>query len=366
MKRFICIVSLLCLCLASCASADGKNETAAYKQISQDEAQNMMEQDDGHVIVDVRRQDEYDAGHIPGAILIPNEEISDTQPSELPDLDQIILIYCRSGNRSKQAAQKLADMGYTNIYEFGGINTWTGEIVTGESENAETEEAGLESSGTAARSAETAVLTFDSFDGGGHEYTVEIEDPSVIEYTSKRDYGSANYEEEDGSPFTMIFTFTGIKPGRTTVSIYGRSPIMENEDSFYEAVVDEELNVTLTSMRRISTLDLYRNADIYYPSYKIWMDTDGYVLSVDEEEEYPVSGETMDALMQVVETYGLDQWDGFDEEETGVLDGEGFWLEIRFSDGTSIEAHGDNAFPEHYFEAMGSIQELIDQSAGRE
>lgn len=88
-----------------------------------------MEKDDGHVIVDVRRQNEYDAGHIPGAILIPNESIRDTQPEALPDQNQIILIYCRSGNRSKQAAQKLSDMGYTNVYEFGGIIDWTGEVM---------------------------------------------------------------------------------------------------------------------------------------------------------------------------------------------------------------------------------------------
>jgi len=104
------------------------------KQISQEEAKEMMSRDDGHVIVDVRRQDEYDAGHIPGAILIPNESIGCDSPEALPDYDQIILIYCRTGNRSKQASEKLAAMGYTNIYEFGGINTWTGEIVTEETE----------------------------------------------------------------------------------------------------------------------------------------------------------------------------------------------------------------------------------------
>ena len=75
-----------------------------------------------------RRKDEYDAGHIPGAVLIPNEEIGTGQPAELPDLDQVILVYCRSGNRSKQAARKLAGMGYANVYEFGGINDWTGDI----------------------------------------------------------------------------------------------------------------------------------------------------------------------------------------------------------------------------------------------
>ena len=128
------------LLLAGCSRAgqvmDGEDmfRPGAYTQISQEEAREMMDRDDGHVIVDVRRQDEYDAGHIPGAILIPNESIGCDSPEALPDYDQIILIYCRTGNRSKQAAQKLADMGYTNIYEFGGISTWTGEIVTNEEE----------------------------------------------------------------------------------------------------------------------------------------------------------------------------------------------------------------------------------------
>ena len=81
---------------------------------------------------DVRRQDEYDEGHIPGAICIPNESIGCDSPEALPDYDQIILIYCRSGRRSKEAAGKLAGMGYTNIYEFGGILDWMGDIVTDE------------------------------------------------------------------------------------------------------------------------------------------------------------------------------------------------------------------------------------------
>ena len=128
MKHGVLILIILlaaALFLSACAK---KPESASYQKISKETAKEMMAKDDGHVIVDVRRQDEYDAGHIPGAILIPNESIGTNRPAELPDLDQIILIYCRSGNRSKQAAQKLADMGYKNIYEFGGINTWTGDI----------------------------------------------------------------------------------------------------------------------------------------------------------------------------------------------------------------------------------------------
>ncbi|MGN0636560.1 MAG: rhodanese-like domain-containing protein [Acutalibacteraceae bacterium] len=109
---------------------DGDGMENHYAQISQDEAKRMMQQEDC-VIVDVRRTDEYAAGHIPGAICIPNETIGEEPPAELPDKQQTILVYCRSGNRSKQAAQKLFDMGYLGIFEFGGILDWTGETVTG-------------------------------------------------------------------------------------------------------------------------------------------------------------------------------------------------------------------------------------------
>ena len=133
MKRILLPLLLILFILTGCAQkldGDGVIGKTTYIQIDQEKAKEMMAVNDGHVIVDVRRADEYAAGHIPGAILIPNESIGTEKPEQLPDKDQIILIYCRSGNRSKQAAQKLADMGYTNIYEFGGINTWTGEVVT--------------------------------------------------------------------------------------------------------------------------------------------------------------------------------------------------------------------------------------------
>lgn len=132
MKRILLPLLLILFILTGCAQkldGDGMIGKTTYIQIDQEKAKEMMAVNDGHVIVDVRRADEYAAGHIPGAILIPNESIGTEKPEQLPDKDQIILIYCRSGNRSKQAAQKLADMGYTNIYEFGGINTWTGEVV---------------------------------------------------------------------------------------------------------------------------------------------------------------------------------------------------------------------------------------------
>ena len=126
MKHVMLILLAALLCLSGCSA----EEKMTYRQISQEEARRMMALDDGHIIADVRRRDEYDAGHIPGAVLIPNESIETEPPEQLPDKDQMILIYCRSGRRSKEAAQKLADMGYTNIYEFGGIIDWTGDITT--------------------------------------------------------------------------------------------------------------------------------------------------------------------------------------------------------------------------------------------
>ena len=134
MKNIIFIL-FLCMIFSSCGTANksdspnGEDGKSSYTRISQEDAKKMMEADDGHVIVDVRRADEFAAGHIPGAILVPNESIGSEKPAELPDLDQIILVYCRSGNRSAQAAKKLADLGYKNVYDFGGIMSWTGDIV---------------------------------------------------------------------------------------------------------------------------------------------------------------------------------------------------------------------------------------------
>lgn len=92
------------------------------------EAVEMMASESDYIILDVRRPDEFATGHIPNAINIPNESIGTDEISELPDKDQLILVYCRSGNRSKQASQKLVKLGYSNVVEFGGINDWKGEI----------------------------------------------------------------------------------------------------------------------------------------------------------------------------------------------------------------------------------------------
>ena len=96
----------------------------AYQQITQEEAKEMMDTQEV-IILDVREQDEYDSGHIPGAVLLPVGTIDEATAAEvIPEKDSTVLVYCRSGNRSKTASSTLAELGYTNIYEFGGINTW--------------------------------------------------------------------------------------------------------------------------------------------------------------------------------------------------------------------------------------------------
>ena len=112
--------------LSSCTSSGGSSNS--YRQISMGEAVKMMKDEKNYIILDVRTPEEYLEGHIPGAINVPNEEIGTAEISELPDKSQLILVYCRSGRRSKEASKKLAGLGYTNIVEFGGINDWNGEI----------------------------------------------------------------------------------------------------------------------------------------------------------------------------------------------------------------------------------------------
>ena len=127
MKKILPIF-LAALLLVGCAVPAGE---ISYRQISMTDAVTMMEEESGYMILDVRTPEEFADKHIPGAINIPNETIGTDEIPELPDKDQLILVYCRSGNRSKQAAEKLAALGYTNIVEFGGINDWPGETVTG-------------------------------------------------------------------------------------------------------------------------------------------------------------------------------------------------------------------------------------------
>ena len=136
LTKILLVAALSCMLFAGCKATDTEKEAgvtmekAAYQQISMEEAMELMKTEENYIILDVRSQEEYDEKHIPGAVLVPNETIGTKDIPELPDKDQMILVYCRSGNRSKQAAEKLVALGYTNIIEFGGINDWPGEVET--------------------------------------------------------------------------------------------------------------------------------------------------------------------------------------------------------------------------------------------
>ncbi|MDY3013616.1 MAG: rhodanese-like domain-containing protein [Evtepia sp.] len=121
MKRLLSLLLSLLLLLAGCGSGSAGT---GYQQISQEEAKAMMDMQEV-IVLDVREQNEYDSGHIPGAVLLPVGTIDETTAADaIPAKDATVLVYCRSGNRSKTAAAALAKLGYTNLYEFGGINTW--------------------------------------------------------------------------------------------------------------------------------------------------------------------------------------------------------------------------------------------------
>ena len=126
-KRFLLMLLTLALPFGCVGCSDGGSAT--YEQISGAEAKALMDSESGYIIIDARTQEEYDQGHIPGAIMIPEYEIADRAEKELPDKNQLILVYCRSGRRSKIAAEELVKLGYTNVKEFGGIIDWEYETV---------------------------------------------------------------------------------------------------------------------------------------------------------------------------------------------------------------------------------------------
>ena len=127
MKKLIFLL-LAVMMLTACGQDKENDQVAVYMNITAQEAKEIMDTEEGYIILDVREQDEYDAGHIPGAILISDTQIEEKANERLPDKDQLILVYCRSGRRSKLAAEALVELGYTNIKEFGGIIDWPYEV----------------------------------------------------------------------------------------------------------------------------------------------------------------------------------------------------------------------------------------------
>ncbi|WP_314110360.1 rhodanese-like domain-containing protein [uncultured Solobacterium sp.] len=126
MKKILILA--LSLFLAGCMVTKTSETSGSYKTISSKEAQQMIEDNKDALILDVRTAAEYESGHIPNAVNLSNEDIQAGKVDSLKDKSQLIMVYCRSGNRSRQAAQKLAELGYTNVVDFGGIQSWQGDI----------------------------------------------------------------------------------------------------------------------------------------------------------------------------------------------------------------------------------------------
>lgn len=237
-RKYLILISMImtALIFTACGKQqvmDGPDMflTIEYTQISQEEAKEMMTKDDGHIIVDVRTQEEYATGHIPGAICIPNETIESTPPEELPDRSQVILVYCRSGRRSKEAAQKLANLGYTDVYEFGGIIDWTGETEVAkeamdETESATETEPGATEAEISATEAETPVLAITA---GETTFLANLEDNSSAQALVEKlkegpitvdmtDYGS--FEKVGPLPWELPRNDESITTGPGDVILY--------------------------------------------------------------------------------------------------------------------------------------------------
>lgn len=181
------------LLLSGCAAQTAEN---TYRQIDSEEAAALMEEKDNYIILDVRTEEEYSEGHIPNAINIPNESIGTEEIPELPDKDQLILVYCRSGNRSKQASRKLADLGYTNIVEFGGIIDWTGETQSDSQSVPQT----INSAGAEVSSEEALVIALNNADvPEADAYNIKNERDSdngipIHDIEFETDYGDYDFE----------------------------------------------------------------------------------------------------------------------------------------------------------------------------
>ena len=295
-KRRILFFLVAALFLTGCTAEEAADDPAGEPQftiITQEEAKKRMEEPDGHLILDVRRPDEYAQGHIPGAVNLPNEEIGQTPPELLPDFDQVLLLYCRSGRRSKEAARKLVSLGYTQVYEFGGILDWDGAL------EAETDQA--------------AELRFSSFDGGGPQFTVEIEHPETLSVQSREEYADPAHEAQTGSAFQVIFSFFGRQPGQTRLTVSARSAIAENYDAVYLASVDESLHVSLVEE---SFEDFNETAQQIRPRPALVVEIAGQQFQTELDDKA-----TVDALIELLNpgalTLTMEDYGSF--EKVGVL-----------------------------------------------
>lgn len=218
---------------------------------------------------------------------------------------------------------------------------------------------------TSAGSAEDAILIFSSFDGDGPEYRITTADPDIISCTRSSEYDDPRHEDLFFASYTVTFTIKGLIPGNTILTVTAVSPTGGEHTIEYEAEVDHDLNVTLTRIGDLSRFRLYRGGEFMPQSYQFYRIGEEYYLYKDESDD-PILLDPLivEELTGIMDRYGLLLWDGFDETMDYVLDGEGFDFSAGFTNGVSIEASGDNAFPDFYFEAAGQMEKLLEAADG--
>ena len=208
--------------------------------------------------------------------------------------------------------------------------------------------------------AEDAALSFSSFEGGGAEYRVEIEDPEIVACRSSRRYDSDEDPLPPGSGFTETFTFTGLKPGTTMVTVFADSPLADSWSAAYTATVDGSLRVTLARKRAMTRFEYCRGGSTVPITREVFLEGGEYRLRQDDEAPRRIDGAVAAELQRIVEEFDMASWDGFSGSNPNVLDGESFRLDIEFDDGTSVHASGTNAFPDGYRRAMDRVEELLE------
>ena len=196
-----------------------------------------------------------------------------------------------------------------------------------------------------------AVLVFSSFDGGGPEYSVEFEDPSLVTYSTLREYDDPEHEMMTGSGYRIVYTFTGLKSGATDMTVRSYSPLTESFESHYTVTVGEDLAVTLRAERKLGRFEMHRGGS-FGDSFVVVAFMDGYALSVSGSPFRTISGGAVASLLAVFEEYGL-----FDRDFSGE-DGD-FRLEVSFTDEAYIFAAGTDSFPADIAPAIEEILDIL-------
>jgi len=209
----------------------------------------------------------------------------------------------------------------------------------------------------------SAVLVFESFDGGGPQYEVSGFDESIVSLGVARKYNKEDHEMMTGSGYNVIMTFTGQKPGNTTAHISCFSPIADNWERDYDITVDRNLNVTVKERPYVVKLRMTRGGFRIFSAYEVRFDGLDYTLHIENgfgDDYRSLKPEVNQKIMEIINKYDVFSWDGFDKDNRWVLDGEDFIFNLTLSDGTEVYATGSNKFPTNYRNVFSELEALFE------